>query len=179
MQPCEEVRTVRNFSNDLRMSESPEVQEFWLRHYRRQWPDMVNVLRNSADNVAQRRGVDAVVFDGIDKEWRVDEKGDYHEPNNFFIEYSSADTTRAPGWINKSLACDFIAYGFIKHDICFFLPWVPLRLAWMQSGAAWMERYKKPPIENHGYNTHGLAVPINVVLNAVVRAMRSQVVRPQ
>ena len=165
----------RDFATDLATSQSEEHAQFWNRAFYAGFPGLACWIENRGDNVAQRRGVDAVLHFDNDTVLRVDMKADTHEPRNYFLEYVSADTTRAPGWICKSLACDYIAYGFLNHGRCDFLPWRPLSLAWQRYGRKWREQYGEKVVRNRTYNAHGVAVPVPVVRAAMLQVMQVQV----
>lgn len=48
---------------------------------------------------------------------------------------------RAPGWVQKPLACDFVAYAFAPNRRCYLLPVVPLQRAWRDNGESWTQVY--------------------------------------
>ena len=87
----------------------------------------------------------------------------------------SVDTTGAPGWIEKDLAIDYLAYAFMPSRTVYLFDWLMLRRAWGQFGDEWKRKYKIPPAQNNGYKTHSVAVPIKVLRNAVALARRIQV----
>ena len=162
--------SVHSFQNDLQGSETDELQKWWERRYKR-FPGIVSLVRNQADNEAQRRGVDTLVFTANDRVFRIDEKCDTYPPKNYFLEYVSVDRFGAPGWIEKPLSCDFIAYGFINHNRCDFLPWPLLQLAWQQNGELWKRTYRPSSVQNSSYQTKGVPVPRGVVWNAMYNCM--------
>ena len=73
--------------------------------------------------------------------------------------------------MEKDLACNFIAYGFIDYNRCDLLPWVGLRAAWIQNRDDWKVRYAKAPVANSTYKTQGVAVPRKVVWSAIYHAL--------
>lgn len=165
----------RNFDDDLAYSNSPEVEAFWDRVYRKSFPTMVWHTPNMNNNTAQRLGVDRQIYLGCNKFLTIDEKIDSHPAVNFFLEFVSVDGSQAPGWIEKDLAVDFVAYGFIKSGEYFLLPWPALQQAWRANAAEWRKTYKTHQIANRSYKTIGIAVPIKVVLQAVNLALRGRI----
>jgi len=79
---------------------------------------------------------------------------------------------RIPGWIQKPLACDFIAYAYAPTETCYLLPVVPLQRAWRQRGREWIVAYGTRRARNPGYVSVGVPVPRDVLMQAIVDAMR-------
>lgn len=167
-----------NFNEDLNFSHSPELEMFWQRMYEKFWPGMVFSLINDRDNLAQRLGVDRLIYTGVNKFITIDEKADRHRPDNFFLEFLSADSTNSAGWLEKELAADYIAYGFVNHNVCHFLPAASFCYAWRKYGEAWKKTYGVKVVSNGRYNTHGVAVPIPVVWKAIAEGLYLQGATP-
>lgn len=165
---------VADFETDLAFSNSPEVEAFWERQYRQFWPGYVFSLINANDNIAQRRGVDRLVYIGVDKFIRTDEKNDTYPPKNFFMEFLSCDKSGAPAWLEKELSADYFAYGFINYNVCHMLPVASTCYAWRKYGEVWKQRYRVREVYNHGYKTLGVPVPIPVVWNAIAEGLYIQ-----
>lgn len=164
---------MRDFRTDLAFSEDEKFEPFWDAVYRYHFgaDGLAWHTRNCKDNAAQRRGVDRLLYFGNDRFLRIDEKVDTWPRRNFFLEYLSVDTTQAPGWIEKDLACDYIAYGFVNENWCDLLPWPALRRAWKMNGRLWRQTYRCREIQNDGYKTHGVTVPCEIVWQAVANAL--------
>lgn len=160
-----------NFLTDLAWSEAAGYEPFWDAVYKKAFPNMVGHLPTPGDNEAQRRGVDRIIQLTNGKTLYVDEKKRRQSYPDFFLEFISVDRTGAPGWIEKDLAIDFLAYAFIDTRRAYLLPWEPLRRAWRHFGEEWKARYGVRTVANSTYNTVGVCVPIAVVRSAVSRAM--------
>lgn len=156
-----------NFHDDLRASESDDLIPFWTAAFKARFPEMANCIFNYADNQAQRKGIDCLLFMNDGSTVRLDQKNDKYPPNNFFLEFVSVIDERKPGWIAKNLDVEYIAYGFINHGKCYMLCWRELRSAWKRHRAEWCKKYKVSDVPNNGYMTRGVAVPVPVVLAAM------------
>ena len=94
---------------------------------------------------------------------------------DILLEQWSDEDRRKPGWIQKDLACDFIAYAFAPSRRCFLLPVALLQRAWRQNGRHWIERYGQRRARNVGYVSTSVPVPIPDLEVAMAAAM---LVRP-
>jgi len=103
--------------------------------------------------------------------YTVDEKVRTSDWPDILLEQWSDEARRAPGWIQKPLACDFIAYAFAPSGVCYLLPVVPLQRAWRLNGRAWIERFGTRRAHNVGYISVGVPVPKNILMAAVAEAM--------
>ena len=94
------------------------------------------------------------------------------------LERWSDRDKKIPGWIQKSLAIDFIAYAYAESQTCLLLPFQLLRRAWLQNGGKWMRMareeangYRVIEAENKTYTTVNIAVPRSHLLSAIGDAM--------
>jgi len=85
-----------------------------------------------------------------------------HSPN-FFFEDISNTKTKSLGWTLKSKA-DILAYGFYDTNLKTL---VKVYFIYMQDLISWFEKhyheFEPKIIKNHGYNTIGRAVPIELM----------------
>jgi hypothetical protein len=165
----EQQPKVHDFKERLRFSEQAGDEPFWEAAYRKMFPNMVNMMGGPGDTDSQRQGVDRVILLSNNHVLRIDEKKREKVYDDILLEYVSVDTTGAPGWIEKDLAIDFLAYAFMPTRQVYFFPWTLLRRAWNRYGEEWKRDYGKREAHNNGYKTLSCPVPISVLGNAVVR----------
>ncbi|MBN3536381.1 hypothetical protein JYA61_06330 [Sphingomonas pseudosanguinis] len=103
--------------------------------------------------------------------YTVDEKVRMHEWPDVLLERWSDEARRVPGWIQKPLAADFVAYAYAPAGTCLLLPVVPLQRAWRQHGRKWINLYGTRSAQNPGYVSVGVPVPRHVLMQAIVEAM--------
>lgn len=103
--------------------------------------------------------------------YTVDEKVRSEDWDDILLEQWSDEAARKPGWVQKPLACDFIAYAYAPSGVCFLMPVVPLQRAWRQQGREWIDRYGQRRARNPGYVSVSVPVPRGVVMQAIVEAM--------
>lgn len=101
----------------------------------------------------------------------VDEKVRYEEYNDILLERWSDEAKQIPGWIQKDLACDYIAYAFVQSQRCYLLPFQDLRRAWRRHGRRWILDCREVRAQNKGYVTVSVAVPIDELMLALTDAM--------
>ncbi|WP_235425526.1 hypothetical protein [Croceibacterium mercuriale] len=91
--------------------------------------------------------------------------------SDILLEQWSDEGRRSPGWVLKTLACDFVAYAFAPSRRCFLLPGAPLQRAWRQNGRGWIQEYGQRRALNPGYATASVPVPIDALMPAISQAM--------
>jgi hypothetical protein len=159
------------FADSLAISEAYSDASWWLDVYRRAMPRLASVVSVREDGWAQRGGIDRLLTLSCGRTFTVDEKIRTCDWPDILLEQWSDEERRVPGWIQKPLACDFIAYAFAPSGTCYLLPVVPLQRAWRQHGREWLERYGTRRAQNPGYVSVGVPVPRDVLLTAIAQAM--------
>jgi hypothetical protein len=153
------------------MSEAHADADWWLDLYRRAFPSMTSSVSVRQDGWAQRGGIDRVITLASGRVYTVDEKVRAHDWPDILLEQWSDEDRRVPGWVQKPLACDFIAYAFAPSRKCYLLPVVPLQRAWRLSGRRWLVEYGQRRAQNVGYTSVNVPVPIETLLAAMASAM--------
>lgn len=153
------------------MSERHADSSWWLDTYRRAFPRLQSAVAVREDGWAQRAGVDRVLTLSCGRTYTVDEKVRAEDWDDILLEQWSDEDRRIPGWIQKPLACDFIAYAFAPSGICYLLPVVPLQRAWRRHGRRWITEFGQRRAQNEGYMSVSVPVPRAVLMWAIVDAM--------
>lgn len=153
------------------MSEAHSDAGWWLDLYRRAFPSMVSAVCVRADGWAQRGGIDRVITLASGRVYTIDEKVRSHDWPDILLEQWSDEARRSPGWVQKPLACDFVAYAFAPSRRCYLLPVAPLQRAWRLFGRQWVDIYGQRRARNVGYVSTSVPVPIDVLLRAMAEAM--------
>jgi hypothetical protein len=162
---------VHDFKEQLLYSEVSSDEIFWDAIYRKAFPGMVNQMLCSGNTHSRRMGIDRLIMLASGKVLAIDEKKRKEEYNDILLEYVSVDTTNTPGWIEKDLAIDYLAYAFMKSQRVYLFDWLMLRRAWGHFKSEWMNRYPKITAQNNGYKTLSVAIPIGILRNSVSQAM--------
>lgn len=106
----------------------------------------------------QRRGIDRIfVGKRDDRRLKVEYKTDFvaHKTGNAFIETISVDTAGKRGWAYSSDA-DYLIYFIFEDLLVYIMPMTVVR----ERLALWLQRYRKKTVQNDGYQTHGVIVPL-------------------
>lgn len=155
----------------MALSERFAEADWWLPLYRRMFPRLQSAVSVRDDGWAQRGGVDRVLTLKCGRTYTVDEKIRTEDWPDILLEQWSDEARRTPGWVQKPLACDFIAYAYAPSGVCFLLPVVPLQRAWRQHGRKWVELYGQRRARNPRYVSVSVPVPRSVLMQAIVEAM--------
>ncbi|WP_374407439.1 hypothetical protein [Pelagerythrobacter sp.] len=162
---------VHSFAQSLALSESFTDAPWWQELYRRAFPTMVSAVSVRQDGWAQRGGIDRVITLACGRVFTVDEKVRTNDWPDILLERWSDEQRAKPGWIQKPLACDFIAYAFAPSRRCYLLPVAPLQRAWRMNGRHWIEQFGERRAQNVGYRSNNVPVPIQTLMDAVAAAM--------
>ena len=161
-----------DFQTSLALSQAFSDAPWWLDLYRQAFPTLVSAVCVRDDGWAQRGGIDRVLTLACGRTFTVDEKVRTSEWPDILLEQWSDEERRKPGWVQKPLACDFIAYAFAPSRRCYLLPVALLQRAWRMHGRDWIACYGQRRARNVGYVTASVPVPFPVLESAIVDAMR-------
>ena len=145
--------------------------DWWIPIYRRAFPTLMSAVAIENDGWAQRAGIDRLLTLACGRTFTVDEKIRTEDWPDVLLERWSSEQARTPGWVQKPLACDFIAYAHAPAATCVLLPVPALQRAWRQHGRQWIGLYGQRRAQNEGYTTVSVPVPRSVLMQAIVEAM--------
>lgn len=164
--------TAHNFADSLARSHAQANAPWWIEVYRLAFPSLASAVSVRDDGWAQRGGIDRVITLASGRTITVDEKVREKDWPDVLLERWSDEARRAPGWVQKPLACDFIAYAFIPSCTCLLLPTLTLQRAWRLFGREWSEKYGTVRAQNNGYVTASVPVPRDALMAALSDAMK-------
>jgi hypothetical protein len=145
--------------------------EWWIPIYRRAFPTLMSAVAVEHDGWAQRGGIDRLLTLACGRTFTVDEKIRTEDWPDVLLERWSDEALRRPGWVQKPLAADFIAYAYAPAGTCVLLPVPALQRAWRQHGRQWIGLYGQRRAQNPSYVTVSVPVPRGVLMQAIVEAM--------
>lgn len=163
--------TVHNFQESLARSNGAADAPWWIEVYRRAFPSLMATVCVRSDGWAQRGGIDRVITLASGRTVTVDEKVREKDWPDILLERWSDEARKIPGWVQKPLACDYIAYAFVPSQRCYLLPTLTLQRAWREFGRQWCEEYPEIRADNGRYITVSVAVPTDVLMRAMADAM--------
>jgi hypothetical protein len=161
-----------DFRESKQRSHSASDLPIWEEVYRGAFPEMVSMIDHRQDGEHQRAGIDRSIILANSKQLLVDEKVRFKDYGDILIEYISNDRTGAPGWAEKDLRCDYIAYAILPSGKCYLLPVIQLQIAWRKNKPGWLSRYGQRSATNCTYNTINCPVPVDVIFPAMGSAFR-------
>lgn len=163
--------TIHNFQESLAESHAYADAPWWEDVYRSAFPGVRSMVCVRDDGWAQRGGIDRLITLSCGRIIPVDEKIRKEDWQDILLERWSDEARRIAGWVQKPLACEFIAYALVPSHRCYLLPTLTLQRAWRRHGRAWCEQYKPIRAQNNGYVTLSVAIPTDILLSAVSDAM--------
>lgn len=161
---------IHGFAERLAYSEQ-YGNDWWIPIYRRAFPTLMSAVAVQADGWAQRGGIDRLLTLACGRTFTVDEKIRSEDWPDVLLERWSNEKTQSPGWVQKPLAADFIAYAYAPAATCVLLPVPALQRAWRQHGRQWIGLYGQRSALNERYTSVSVPVPRGVLMQAIVEAM--------
>lgn len=168
------MKLINEFKKDFRYSNKHD--KFWWKIYSKMF-DMNYMFRSPKE--LDMKGVDRVIVLSSGDLITIDEKIRRGSYDDFLLEYISDKEENTPGWIEKPLECDFIAYAFEEEETAYFFYWLELSKLWKKVGNAWIGNGKRGEFgfdiveaKNYKdgkyiYTTISLAIPCQMLLRAL------------
>jgi hypothetical protein len=128
---------------------------------------------HDTDPVAQKHGIDRKIFLNGGKVIGIDEKIRMKWYGDILLEEYSSIEYQTPGWIEKPLWCDYIAYLIVPEGKCFLLPFTLTQNAWLRNKLEWKRIYRRVEARNLRYTTVSYAIPVNVLYLAMFTTLTS------
>ena len=140
-----------NFADSLALSHAAADLPFWEETYRAAFPTMAAMIDHRKDGAHQRAGIDRSIILENASQILVDEKvrwrnrltGLVYEDIAIEYRHESGSGVNTPGWVCKSLLCEYIAYAIAPLGLCYLLPVLQLQKIWGEHGAEWIRQGQK------------------------------------
>ena len=162
---------IHNFQASLERSNGYADAPWWFEVYRKAFPNLMACVCVRKDGWAQRGGIDRVVTLSSGRTITVDEKVREKDWPDILLERWSDEARKIPGWIQKPLACEFIAYAFVPSKRCYLFPTLTLQRAWRLFGRHWIETCHEVRAQNSAYCTVSVAVPVKQLFASISEAI--------
>lgn len=162
---------VHEFASSLAFADRYRDAGWWAPVYARAFPSLASAVAIKEDGWAQRGGIDRLITLASGKTITVDEKIRARDWPDILLEVWSDEERRVPGWVQKPLACDFIAYAYAPSGVCYLLPVPALQRAWQAHGERWSRRYGLIRSRNARYVSASVPVPRDELMRAIVEAL--------
>lgn len=167
---------VHEFHEKLEQShiDSPLLE----RHYQGWFCDVGLIHRIPKDGHAQRSGIDTYVIQEAGKIINTDEKIRDEDYGDILLEYWSNYERRTLGWIMKEQNNEYISYYVKSSDKGFLLPTAVVQKTFRINAKKWHKIYPTIKAKNKGYITHSLAIPVDILYEAMTDVMISSRKKP-
>lgn len=162
---------IHDFYTCLKRSHAYSEASWWQQVYNNAFGECKLTSINE-DGWLQRNGIDRLVEIKGGRVVSIDEKVREKDWNDILLERWSNRERKTPGWVQKPLRCDFIAYAFAPSQTCYLLPFLTLRTVWARNGREWIRKYPKILARNYNYTTECIAIPIDILMKKLGDAMK-------
>lgn len=162
---------VHNFHDSLAASHGATDLLIWEEIYRNAFDDFAGMVDHRCDGAHQRAGIDRSVVLENSKQLLIDEKVRFRPYRDIALEVWSDEARGTPGWVQKPLLADYIAYAVAPLGIGYLLPVPQLQGAWRRYGDQWLADYRR--IE--AYNEHGARAWVTVSVPVPVPELFSRI----
>ncbi|MGA0200680.1 MAG: hypothetical protein ACO3NK_16475 [Prochlorotrichaceae cyanobacterium] len=179
-------KKVHNFRESLQKSHDAADLPIWDELYKQFFPGFQESTDLRQDGLHQRQGIDRLVHfhNGVClRTVKIDEKARWFcmdkwkvKPFSFDIalEFYSDFERKIPGWVNKPLDADYIAYAVLPIGQAVLMPVPQIQKAWGIHSEGWLQRYFTAVAKNRGYTTHSVCVPLSVVFSSIGAGFRGE-----
>jgi hypothetical protein len=164
---------VRDFKECLDWSEKSDTTAQLRKFYLRVFPDAVDVRGISGNTrkglALQKGGSDKEIVLANGRVLRIEEKIRNQWYGDILIEWEHRYPSGyiKPGWGQKALGCDILAYVVLPIQHVWLFPWPLLRMALVEHGKAWWGEHKRVAARNRDYTTWSFGVRPYVLLSAI------------
>ena len=162
---------VHAFQNSLDKANKDQDLPMWDILYKSWFPEFESMVSHPKDGWHQRAGIDRTIVLSSSKTITVDEKLREKDYSDIALEFVSATSNNSPGWVCKSMACDYIAYAFKPSGKGYLLPVIQLQAAWKLNGERWKSTYGVKSAKNKGYETLFCSVPAQKVYHEITKQL--------
>jgi hypothetical protein len=163
---------MNDFDDDLAFSHAQSDAPWWAEVYKQAFPGFESMVCVRKDGWAQRGGIDRVITLSSGKVVTVDEKARRRFWPDVLLERWSSEEHKTPGWVQKNLACDYLAYAWVPSKTCLVIPFLALRRVWIDKGRDWIAKYPEKRAENKTYTTVSVAVPTEILMDSLRDGMQ-------
>ena len=160
---------VNNFAEDLSCSSMASDEDFWNEVYKKAFPDMACHIKYDEKSQSQLLGIDRIIHLKSGRTIYIDEKKRRSNYDDIALEYEHEDKNGRtwPGWIEKQLCIDYLAYAFMKKQQVLLYDWQMLRKAWISNKVEWFQKFTNICAHNNNYITKSLPIPFKDLHKAV------------
>jgi hypothetical protein len=158
---------VHDFHTDDKRAAASDVQKRWHEFYERFYPTATEIGRLNTDIGLQMAGIDRSIYKP-DGNISIEEKLRWTSFTDVMLEYKSSVEYDTPGWVEKPLKCEIIAYAIQPLNLVYIIPFKSLQVAWFDNKDEWIGTHPKITGHNNGYTTVGCGVPICILSAAGV-----------
>jgi hypothetical protein len=162
---------MNDFQTSYSIAENGKLEPFWSQVYSTAFPNMVNQMHGKDGKCqSQTYGVDRIIYLENGKTITVEEKVRTTTRDDILLEYISNDNKNTPGWMEKDLSVDYLAYAFLPTQTVYLFDWRMLKLAWNKNKSNWLSKYFIAKAPNEYYTTYSVCVPIKKLLESCKEA---------
>ena len=137
------------FQESLARGEDARNDPYWEAFFRKYFENLYHIEKVH-DIEEQRQGVDWRLWLTNGKVITIDAKARFKNYGDIALEYEHRYPSGQckPGWMDKDLGIDYIAYGIMPTRTCYLWNWPLLRRSWLHYKEEWIH---KGELETEGF----------------------------
>lgn len=165
------VMKLNDFNKDLQYSFESSEDKLLNDFYRWKYPNLKEIIPIKNNMKLQKAGVDKVIVLKNGKKLKIDEKKRRKDYGDILLEEWSVLHAKKKGWTgDPAKITDYVVYAILPANTLYWLPYDLLQFTWRTNYYKWKKKYgiKKAFNRSHGgYITTNIAVPLNILLEAL------------
>lgn len=166
---------MNDFKVDLQYSmienESKSLDALYMRVF-----PFLKQIETVIDLENQLAGVDKILIFESGKRLTVDEKKRRKYYGDILLEEYTDFDKKKVGWLGRQKIPDYVVYAILPELRAYFFPFHLLQFAWIKNKDYWIEQYGRKFAQNNGYRTSNVAIPTNVLLEAIKNEIEKKMV---
>lgn len=161
------------FNTDLQYSLDTRKNDDFNKFYYRLWGEikLIEPLDYSTNKQEQGRGIDKRIHLKSGRVITVEEKVRRVDYGDILLEAIANSNTKRRGWI-YTCQSEFLMYFIEPSRKAYLFPVELLKMAWNHNKESWAKKYKRVEADNKNYKTISLAVPAEVLKEAIKQELQ-------
>jgi hypothetical protein len=156
---------INDFNEDLKYANDKTDSYLIDSFYFSKFPELKNI-EFVKDKETQLKGIDKILTFENGKQITIDEKKRRADYGDILLEIWKHRELKKLGWL-LTCQCDYISYIIMPTTKIYLLPSLLLKCAWESNKEVWKRRYNMKYSLNMGYTTQNIAIPVNILLEAI------------
>jgi hypothetical protein len=167
------INIMNDFNTDLAYANNSADNYLIDSFYKTKFPGLKEI-QFVEDLEMQKLGIDKILHFENGKQVTIDEKKRRVDYGDILLELWKNKEMKKPGWL-FTCQCDYVSYIVMPTSKIYLLPTLLLTCVWATNSKYWLEKYEQKYSKNKGYTTVNIAIPTDILLEAIAGQMRQDI----